>query len=55
MTAKGLRWWPAALILAVAAAVLIGVWVPDDSPVAMSQPTVTVITVLAEGASRVFR
>ena len=44
---KSLRWWPAALILLVAAGFLIWVWALDDSPVAgMSQPTVTVITTI---------
>jgi len=40
---KGLRLWPAALILAVAAAILTWVWASADSPVAMTKPTVTVM------------
>jgi len=44
-TQKKLRWWPAALILVLAAGFLAWVWAPDDSPVGgMSQPTLTVIT-----------
>lgn len=43
---KGLRWWPAVLILAGAAAVLAWVWASADSPVAMSRPTVTVMTAI---------
>jgi len=45
-SARALRLWPAGLILAVAAAVLVAVWVPADSPVAMSQPTITVIAAI---------
>ena len=43
---KGLRLWPAYLILLGAAAVLVWVWASADSPVAMSKPTVTVMTAI---------
>ena len=43
---KGLRLWPACLILLGAAAVLVWVWASADSPVAMSKPTVTVMTAI---------
>ncbi len=45
-SSSGLRLWPAWLILIGATAVLTAVWAPADSPVAMSKPTVTVITAI---------
>ncbi len=41
-----LRLWPAYLILAGAAAVLVWTWASSDSPVSMSKPTVTVVTAI---------
>jgi outer membrane protein assembly factor BamB len=43
---KRLRLWPAYLILLGAAAVLVWVWMPADSPVSMSQPTATLVTAI---------
>ena len=45
-TSRGLRLWPAALILVGAAAVLAWVWASADSPVTMTKPTVTVVTAI---------
>jgi outer membrane protein assembly factor BamB len=41
-----LRLWPAYLILLGAAAVLVWLWMPADSPVSMSQPTATLVTAI---------
>ena len=41
---KGLRWWPAVLILVVAAAVLGWVGVLDHAPGAMSKPSLVILT-----------
>jgi outer membrane protein assembly factor BamB len=43
---SGLRLWPAYLILLGAAAVLVWLWMPADSPVSMSQPTATLVTAI---------
>ena len=43
---KRLRWWPAFLILAVAAAVLLWVWVSAEPPGPMSKPTITIVTAI---------
>ena len=40
---KPLRLWPAAAILAAAAGLLAWIWTPSDSPVAMSQTTLTLL------------
>jgi len=45
--ARAPRLWPAHLILAATAVALAGIWIPSDSPVGMSQPTLTVIGVFA--------
>ena len=43
---RGLRLWPAWLIFIVAVGVLVWVWWSDDLPVAMSKPTLTLMTAM---------
>ena len=42
-SSRGLRLWPAWLILTGAAVALVAIWAPADSPVSMAKPTATVM------------
>lgn len=45
-SSRRLRLWPAVVILALAAGVLAWIWLPADSPVGLSQPTLSLVTLL---------